>query len=74
MQVSSEPQNNYLPPQNEQSYTTEMVSFNDVLLVVMGTFTLHMKEGPARIGLQAHLDLSEIITQVHCCGVHNTPG
>ncbi|GFX29708.1 uncharacterized protein TNCV_2750421 [Trichonephila clavipes] len=48
--VSSGTQNN--PPSNEQSSTTETVSFNDILLMVTGTWH-SAYESPTRIRLQA---------------------
>ncbi|KFM63827.1 hypothetical protein X975_04219, partial [Stegodyphus mimosarum] len=50
MQISSRTQNNSIP--KEHSCTTVTVSFNDVFLVVTGTWSSPY-ESPARIRLQA---------------------
>ncbi|GFV73423.1 uncharacterized protein TNCV_3389391 [Trichonephila clavipes] len=66
MQVSSGTKNN--SSSNEPSCTNVTVSFNGVLLVVMGTWHSPYLS-PASIRLQTKPDLSENITQ--CCGVVN---
>ncbi|PRD25990.1 UNVERIFIED_CONTAM: hypothetical protein NCL1_39324 [Trichonephila clavipes] len=69
MQVSSGIKNNSSP--NEPFYTTLTMSLNGVLLVVTGTWALHIKvrrESDCKL----NLDSSENITQDHFCRVHNT--
>ncbi|GFW85672.1 uncharacterized protein TNCV_853221 [Trichonephila clavipes] len=68
MQVSSGTKNNSSP--NKPSCTTITVSLKGVLLVVTGT-SRSPYYSPARIRCKLNLDLSENITQDHCCGVYN---